>query len=529
MEECMKNGWCSIVTVSIMIAFVLTLPGTLIPASDSAKLIFILDGSGSMWEKLDGRTKIEIAKEVLSGIFQKLPANLDAGLFVYGHRSKGDCNDVEEMVPLSPVNRQLLTDKVNGIDPKGMTPITNSIRIALEKLKTVEQESTVLLVSDGKETCKGDPCALVKELKKSGIKFVMHVVGFNVTAEEKTQLECIAAAGGGQYFAAADAKGFELAAQKVAGSVGISNAPGKLQLDKKVYAPTENISVTFTADKDYAPDAWVGIVPSKVPHGDEAAADQNDLIYEYLHKKTSGKLAFKAPKDEGDYDMRMFNTDMSGKETASVSFQVKGKLAAGSLELDKKTYSPGEQIGVKFKAQSYFDDNAWVGIVPSNIPHNNEAESDKANIAYQYIHKKLEGVFVFQAPAARGSYDVRMFDSDNDGKETASVTFTVTGEENKATLKLNKMSFGPGEEIIVQFTAPASFAENAWIGIIPSATPHGDEAACDEVNMGYQYISKQVSGRMVFHAPESPGRYDIRMFDTDSNGKETASVSFTVK
>jgi hypothetical protein len=277
-----EEGMKRILLISIFILFAMfagLFPlNNLESSTEAGKLIFILDASGSMWEKIQGGTKIEIAKEVLSGIFQKLPANVDAGLYAYGHRSKGDCNDIEELVPLGPANKQQLVDKIKSLDPKGMTPITASIRVALEKLKTVEQESTVLLVSDGKETCKGDPCALVKELKKSGIKFVMHVVGFNVTAEEKAQLECIAAAGGGQYFTASDAKGFEIAAQKVAGSVGISDKPGSIKLDKKVYSPLEEIKVTFTADKDYADDAWLGTVPSKVAHDNEAESDRFHIV-----------------------------------------------------------------------------------------------------------------------------------------------------------------------------------------------------------------------------------------------------------
>lgn len=517
----------SIVLIFAVWGFFFT--GTLFSSGEGGKIIFIIDASGSMWEKIKGRTKIDIAKEVLSGIFQKLPPALEAGLYAYGHRSKGDCKDIEELVPLGPVNTQQMTARIMALDPKGMTPITETIRVALEKLKTVEQESTVLLVSDGKETCKGDPCALVKELKKSGIKFVMHVVGFNVTPEEKAQLECIAAAGGGQYFTASDAKGFEAAAGKVAGSVGISDKPGSLKLDKKVYAPLEEMKITFTADKDYADDAWVGTVPSKVPHNDEMESDRNHIVFDYLHKKASGMLKLKAPRDEGDFDVRMFNTDMGGKETAFAAFQVKGKLAAGSLQLDKTTYIPGEKITVRFTAPKYFDSHAWIGIVPSSVAHDNENESDNANKGYEYVKGRTEGTFTLIAPAEKGNYDMRMFDSENDGKETASVAFTVSGEQNKATLKLNKTSYSPGEQIIVQFTAPASFPEDAWIGIIPSGTPHGDEKTCDQVNMGYEYVKRQITGTVRLTAPGEAGKYDIRMFDTDYDGKEVASVSFSVK
>jgi Ca-activated chloride channel family protein len=79
----------------------------------------------------------------------------------------------------------------------------------------VEEEATIILVSDGRETCEGDPCALVKELKESGIKFVMHVIGLDVTGEDRKQLQCIAEAGAGTYYAAKDAGAFMLAGKKV--------------------------------------------------------------------------------------------------------------------------------------------------------------------------------------------------------------------------------------------------------------------------------------------------------------------------
>ncbi|MFC2171360.1 VWA domain-containing protein [Acidobacteriota bacterium] len=177
-------------------------------------LIFILDASGSMWGQVEGRTKIEIAKEALTGIIKDLPDELDLGLVAYGHRRKGDCNDVEELARLGTAGKNELIEKINAINPKGKTPITLSIRKTAEKLKTSEKAATIILVSDGKETCEGDPCALTKALRESGVKFVMHVIGFDVTEEERGQLECIADSGGGMYFAAKNAREFRMAAKK---------------------------------------------------------------------------------------------------------------------------------------------------------------------------------------------------------------------------------------------------------------------------------------------------------------------------
>ena len=183
-------------------------------------IMIILDGSGSMWARVDNQTKIGIAQETLAELIDGLPDDVRAGLVAYGHRTEGDCADVEVLVPLAPVDKARLTEAVRSVTPKGRTPITEAVRMTAQGLRGPEEamggETTILLVSDGKETCAGDPCALVKELKASGINFVMDVIGFDVTTEERAQLECMAQAGGGTYYPAKDADQFRQAVAQTA-------------------------------------------------------------------------------------------------------------------------------------------------------------------------------------------------------------------------------------------------------------------------------------------------------------------------
>ncbi len=178
-------------------------------------LIFILDASGSMWGQVDGVNKIVIAKDVMADMINGLPENQNVGLVAYGHREKGDCDDVEELTPLSPLDKAALIGQIGKINPKGKTPITRSVRLTADKIKALNQETTIILVSDGKETCDPDPCEFVTEMKKNGISFTMHVIGFDVTEEEKAELECMAKAGGGNYYSADNANEFKIAAADV--------------------------------------------------------------------------------------------------------------------------------------------------------------------------------------------------------------------------------------------------------------------------------------------------------------------------
>jgi len=114
------------------------------------------------------------------------------------------------------------------------------------------------------------------------------------------------------------------------------------------------------------------------------------------------------------------------------------------------------------------------------------------------------------------------------GELAGQVTQAITAGSFESTVKTDKMTYAPGEAVKVTFTAPASYPDNAWIGIIPNDIPHGDEAVNDQHDIEYQYISKRTAGEMTFTAPSRPGRYDIRMHDTDNNGKEVAFTWFEV-
>lgn len=101
----------------------------------------------------------------------------------------------------------------------------------------------------------------------------------------------------------------------------------------------------------------------------------------------------------------------------------------------------------------------------------------------------------------------------------------LEGGSGAATLSLDRTRFVPGEPIAVRFTAPTTWPRDAWVGIIPSSIPHGDERQNDNHDITYQYLEKRSTGTLTFTAP-APGNWDFRLHDTDGGGKEFASVSF---
>jgi len=175
-------------------------------AQDRSRAILVMDGSGSMWGQIEGEAKITIAQGVVGELLGTLPADMDLGLTVYGHRRKGDCTDIETIVQPGAQTQGAITQAVNGIKPKGKTPMTDAIREAAMALRFTEEKATVILVSDGIETCEPDPCAAARALEEAGIDFTAHVIGFDVTdTEALRQMQCLADETGGTFLSASNA------------------------------------------------------------------------------------------------------------------------------------------------------------------------------------------------------------------------------------------------------------------------------------------------------------------------------------
>jgi Ca-activated chloride channel family protein len=189
------------------IALILACMSILAPAQQAppSDLLLILDASGSMWGRVGSEPKIAIARRVLKDLASGLADDSEVGLIAYGHRREGDCGDIETLIPLGPLNRSEIGEKVEKLNPKGKTPITKSIEQAVAAVQSRQDSTTIVLLSDGLETCEGDPCAAVRKAKESGAHFLLHVVGFDLSKENVAQLECAAQAGGGLYFDAKNA------------------------------------------------------------------------------------------------------------------------------------------------------------------------------------------------------------------------------------------------------------------------------------------------------------------------------------
>lgn len=167
-------------------------------------IYIIFDASGSMWGKLaNGELKIVAAKKALQEFVGKDFSGKEIALRVYGHRREKDCSDSELVIPFGKAsqykhaNKKAFQDVVQNINPKGRTPISLSLRQALKDFG--KRKGSIILISDGIETCNEDPCALMKAWKDKDIDIKVHVMGFGVDTKTQSALQCIADAAGTTY------------------------------------------------------------------------------------------------------------------------------------------------------------------------------------------------------------------------------------------------------------------------------------------------------------------------------------------
>lgn len=240
------------------------------------KTMIVLDASGSMWGQIDGRAKIEIARETLGTVLKAVPTGTELGLMVYGHREKGSCSDIELAVSPGAGTQDAINAFVSGLNPKGKTPISHAVEQAADILKYTEDKATVVLVTDGLETCEADPCALASALEQKGVDFTTHVVGFGLTKEEGRQVACLAENTGGKYFEASDA------AQLVAAlTETVAEAPMSRPTQEVAEAePEPEPAIEFNAEFD-----------SVLSEGGPSLGDNNDVFWQIFKADAAGKPA----------------------------------------------------------------------------------------------------------------------------------------------------------------------------------------------------------------------------------------------
>ena len=259
-----------------------------LPAMAADRAIIILDASGSMWAQINGKARIDIARETLKDVLAGVPDTLELGFMAYGHRSKGDCNDIETLVQPAAGTADAIAAAAAQLNPKGKTPLSASVKMAAEELKYTEDKATVILITDGLETCDADPCALATSLARAGVDFKVDVVGLALSKKEADQVRCIADNTNGQYLQADDEDGLKNALTNVVSEV--------------TQAPASEEPASSSSEE---PAAAINFKPAMVlDEGGDAVPETANAAWEFYRKNADGS--------QGDWVRTEYGTHYTG-------------------------------------------------------------------------------------------------------------------------------------------------------------------------------------------------------------------------
>ncbi len=202
-----------------------------IARAQEAQTEIVFDASRSMNEMLQGKVKLDEAKKALSTVVGQISPDSNVGLRIFGknpvqNNVRESCLDSRLVVPIQPFNKQIMLDEVVGIAANGQTALGYSLKLAGQDFSPApEVKKTIILISDGEESCGMDPVNVIGDFKARGINFVVHAIGFAADAKTQAQLKQITNMTGGTYQDAQNAGELVKSIQKVAVQENIIEKP----------------------------------------------------------------------------------------------------------------------------------------------------------------------------------------------------------------------------------------------------------------------------------------------------------------
>ncbi len=170
--------------------------------------LFILDFSNSMSEYLEGQSKADMMVETVKNLLPSINPNSHVGLRVYGHKMGftpfDACHASSLLVPIGKVNKFTITNALDRTNPRGMTPITFSLKQAIKyDFAGFKGKKHIILLTDGGENCDESPCKFVMELVKTRKDISIDVIAFTISDEDDLdQLKCTSLVTGGKFYTA---------------------------------------------------------------------------------------------------------------------------------------------------------------------------------------------------------------------------------------------------------------------------------------------------------------------------------------
>ena len=474
---------------SLVTAGLIALTSALAPAAlaqERPSTILVLDASGSMWGQIDGINKITIARDVVGDIVSDFPADQNLGFVTYGHRERGQCADIETLVEPAPGTAAEIAGIVEGLNPRGMTPMTDAVVTAAQALRHTEQAATVILVSDGIETCNPDPCAAARALEEAGVDFTAHVIGFDVRGEADAllQMQCIAEETGGRFLTA-------------------DNAQELNEALREVTAAPASGSFTFTANLggEEIGDETVWERPAAPPElpllSGEVIWEISDTSFNMVQTGTANPFTTDLPF--GEYIVTVHSTAQDDFSQTEASLALDSARNVHAIFPPITSQPPAAQVfgpaqtlvGSAFTVSWEGEGLAprdYVTIVPADA-------EDGAYADYDRLENRTEGEL--RAPAEPGLYEVRL-QLDAGDRVLARTPVEVVDAD---------VTVSAPAQVVVGSAFPVTWQGEGlhphdYVTIVPAGSADGTYA---------DYDRTQGRSEGELRAPAEPGLYEVRL------------------
>jgi Ca-activated chloride channel homolog len=455
------------------------------PASHVRVVVF--DASGSMWAQLEeGKSRIEIARAVMQQFDGRRDIEIPIGVVAYGHTRRGDCEDIEAVLPIEQHERGDVENVISVLNPRGMTPLTDSLAKAREMIPRTAESADIILVTDGLENCGGDPCALASELAEEGIGIRAHVVGFALEEEAVMSLSCVPDKTGGQLFVTQSGDELVEALSRI-----VETDEGKLFLGARV-AETDQILAGVS---------WT-IMNLET---EESESFENDQEGFFELEIDAGRYLVEARFDERSSERLI---SLEPDQTKEVVIELEGRQREILVRVDAPEQVPANSE-FEFVVADAETETDYVLFVP--------ADHDEEVSRHVRRTNRLDGdgAYTRRAPGEPGAYELRYYLAQDDELAVV-VPIEVT-------------------EIEVSISAPAEVVANTHFELELSEPAVGHivivdaDRAEDDIVSRSMRMRNSVSGDRVVRrrAPDQPGEYEIR-YHAREDRRLLASTAITV-
>ncbi len=447
-----------------------------------------------MWNKLeDGRYRIHAAKSVLTDFLSTVPAEegLHVGLRIYGSKvpfaKAGACEDSVLVVPVEGVERTRLLEAVQKARAVGATPLARSLELAAGDFPP-EGKKTLIVCTDGEESCGGDVGAALQALKAAGVEVDVRLIGIGLPPAAAARFSSLGVPVSNINSTGAFAEAFNSAvaralpaAPRPAGEVPVTLRvvkDGAPLADARVTLQ-EEVSGTAVELRSDAPGVFTGVAR---PGSHRARVEPGGRIFEGLAVPVGEPV--------------QFVLDLT--EAPQAVLKVRPERTPG-----------GRPVTVTFSGAAGLEGD-WIGLVPAESTA--EVQTDWIDVS-----GRKSGEITLPAPMEPGLYEARLHTKVGGQPAIGGRSARLTVEAPAVSLTVAPDPVPAVASLTVTWQGPAAAGD--WIGLAAAGSPDRDYLTYQRPNAG---------GRpLVFTAPSIPGRYEVR-YSNDQASSVFARKGFEV-